>query len=379
MDNWLMCTRLFLVLYCIVRYVANSMSNITLVLLAILVYISIGMLFYVFRNETLKKGFLFVSCAVLILFAIYVNVLFILLLPLNIVELVNKYNSNFYMSAIPVVLAAFFIDGGIVPEYLLISVFSVIIYMLSEKSFARINMLKKDNDNLREKNDSLYKRLDAGAEYENQVRYLSQLEERNSLAQKIHDKVGHAIAGSLIQLEAASVIIDKDREKSREIVNNVINVLKEGMENIRSTLRNIKPAPEQLGVNRLKILLDEFSMNNPIKASLAYKGSIENISHLQWTIIMDNVKEALTNALKYSAASAVKVDINVMNKLIRTEVKDNGIGAYTVKKGLGLKGMEERTENAGGKVIIDGSGGFSVITLLPVREVDNGNKSTDSR
>jgi hypothetical protein len=31
--------------------------------------------------------------------------------------------------------------------------------------------------------------------------------------------------------------------------------------------------------------------------------------------------------------------------------------------------MEERTENAGGKLILDGSNGFSVITLLPAGSV----------
>jgi signal transduction histidine kinase len=33
---------------------------------------------------------------------------------------------------------------------------------------------------------------------------------------------------------------------------------------------------------------------------------------------------------------------------------------------MGIAGMEERTGAAGGKLIIDGSDGFSVITLLPV-------------
>lgn len=49
-----------------------------------------------------------------------------------------------------------------------------------------------------------------------------------------------------------------------------------------------------------------------------------------------------------------------------------------VKKGLGIKGIEERSQNLGGKVIIDGSKGSSVITLLPLESESNADKIVDS-
>jgi signal transduction histidine kinase len=58
--------------------------------------------------------------------------------------------------------------------------------------------------------------------------------------------------------------------------------------------------------------------------------------------------------------------MKVLNKLIRVEVKDNGSGADKIKKGLGIIGMEERAASIHGKVIIDGTNGFSVTTLLPI-------------
>lgn len=186
------------------------------------------------------------------------------------------------------------------------------------------------------------------------------------MAQEIHDRVGHAISGSLMQLEAARLLMEKDRVKAGEIIQNVINILREGMENIRATLRNIKPPAEQLGINRVKLVLDEFTVNNRIKTTLMYQGNMEQISPIQWKVIHDNINEALTNALKYSQASTIFINIEVLNTFIKSEIRDNGTGAFTVKKGLGINGMEERSGIIGGKVIIDGSKGFSVITLLPV-------------
>jgi len=52
--------------------------------------------------------------------------------------------------------------------------------------------------------------------------------------------------------------------------------------------------------------------------------------------------------------------------MIKAEVKDNGKGVEKVKKGLGIRGMEERTAAINGKVIVDGRNGFSVTTLLPI-------------
>ena len=366
MENWIIGTKLFIMLYCVFKYISGDMRQGAVVLFLLLLYICLNMLFYIFKDNRLKKLLLALTLLLLLLSARYADMLFLLLAPLNGAELVDRFSEDLRFPAIPAALIAAFVDSSLLAEYLLASFFGLCMFILSKKAFARFDVLSREIDSLREKNDVLYKRLDAGADYENQLRYLSQMEERNSLAQKLHDKVGHALAGSLIQLEAASVVMGSDRSKAEEIIRTVINVLKDGMESIRSTLRNIKPAPEQLGINRLKVLLDEFSLNGNIKAALSYSGMISVISHLQWKIITDNVKEALTNALKYSAATTVKVNIEVLNKLVRVEIKDNGVGAFSFKKGLGLRGIEERTETAGGKVVIDGSKGFSIIMLLPI-------------
>lgn len=379
MDNWIIGTKLFILLYCIIKYVSGGMKGGAVVLLLILLCISINMAYYVIKEENIKKLFLVLTLLLLLISAFTVNMLFVLLVPICCAELLGRFSDDMKLIVIPIGIFSFFIGGELLPEYFLTAFFGLCMYLVSSRAFKRIGILSKEMDSLREKNDALYRKLDLGVEYEEQLKYLSQMEERNSLAQNIHDKVGHAIAGSLIQLEAASVIMDKDPQKANDIIRNAINVLKEGMENIRSTLRNIKPAAEQLGINRLKVILDEFSANSGIKASLNYSGNLSGILHVNWRIIMDNTKEALTNILKYSSASAVGIKLEVLNKLIRVEIRDNGVGAVSFKKGLGLRGMEERVENAGGNVIIDGTAGFSIIMLFPTREVNNENKSVDSR
>jgi len=237
---------------------------------------------------------------------------------------------------------------------------------LVKKYAENLNKYMENYDRLREENYKLNLKMSKDMEYENQLRYVSQLEERNKIAQEIHDNIGHTLSASLMQLEAANLLMERDMDKSRSIIQNTIAVLREGMENIRATLRNIKPSSEQMGINRIKLLLDNFMKNNTIEVSLIHKGDLDIINYKQWKVIHDNLNECLTNTLKYAKASKVNVNINVLNKLIKVEIKDNGCGAVKVSKGLGISGIEERTDGIGGKVIVDGSNGFSVIMLLPI-------------
>jgi len=372
-------SKLIILVYCMIRFVTEDMQHIPFVVLSVLIYVSVNMVGYLCKARAYKICMFAISCMALIVSAHYAASSLILLLPANLMDIARHYSRDLKAWALWALSSALFCDGSLWAELVLTGLFSFTVYALSYRLYSGFEVLKQERDLLKEKNDALYKKLDMEAEYENQIKYLTQLEERNALAQKIHDKVGHTIAGSLVQLQAASLLLDRDREKAREILGNTLKHLKEGMEDIRSTLRSIKPAQEQLGLGRLKAMLDEFSLRNPIRTELSCKGSIDVITHAQWRIIIENTKEALTNTLKYASASAVTVSIEVMNRLIRSEVRDNGIGGSPVKKGLGIRGMEERTENAGGQLIIDGSRGFSVITLLPVREEEHEDTNPNRR
>lgn len=372
MENRLILNKLIILAYYILVYAGTEMRNTTAVVLGILIYVCLNTGLYIVKSGLLKKGFLLVSIFLIIYCFLEINPLFILLLPINSFELMSMYTVGGWLPLLMVATPLLRMDKEDLSIYLLVSSFSYIVYRMGHNSMDRIQGLNEANDALREKVYLLTGQFNNGLDFERQLNYLSQLEERHSIAQEIHDRVGHAIAGSLIQLEAAGLLVDRDQSKTRDIIQNVITVLREGMENIRATLRNIKPATEQLGINRVKLLLDEFTVNNQLKTSLVYSGNLDRIAPIQWKVILDNLGEALTNALKYSGATTISLKIEVLNKFVKAEVSDNGHGAYIVKKGLGISGMEERSGRISGKVVIDGSKGFSVITLLPMEEEQYG-------
>lgn len=369
MENWILLNKsviLFYVCSLLVKENALSSGGTYLVVAFLLIYVIINMSKALISEKKYQLILLSVSILEVLLCSFLLTPLFCLLLPVNFYEIfIGRITVVFILFFI--IISAFIINcTAITSEYLGFSIFSLAAYYFILNNEKMLQELTRKNDTLEDKNYRLLVNLNNRMEYNSQIVYTSQLQERNKIAQEIHDKLGHSISGSLMQLEAAKVIMDKDNSQSKVIIQNTINVLREGMESIRATLKNIKPEAEQLGINKIKLIVDEFKNKYKINASLYYSNDLDKISYVEWKVIYDNIKETFTNVIKYSEAKNVKVTVEVLNTLIKVEIKDDGAGCINITKGLGLSGIEERTTNLNGKVIFDGSNGFSVIILLPV-------------
>lgn len=366
-DTWLLLNRAAIIIYCIMYFVENNLEE-KLFVLFILIYICLSVFTYFFKRKIYKISLNLISIIFLVLSTLNISVMLILFLPINIFELSELIELKTVYSLILVLVIGIYIRDSCVEinsQFLIIGILSYLIFQITLLYDHKLAQLRMENDILKEKNYDLLNKLHNDKEYEDQIIYTSQLEERNKIAQVLHDKLGHTIAGSTMQLEASKLIMDKDKEKSRGMIENVIKILREGMDEIRITLKDLKPPSEQLGINKVKLLLESTFINTNIEYKLIYYGDLEQISYIEWKVIYDTVKEACTNTLKYAKASSVTASIEVLNKYIKLEVKDNGIGQLIIKKGLGIKGIEERCQNVGGKVIVDGSKGFSLIVLIP--------------
>ena len=64
--------------------------------------------------------------------------------------------------------------------------------------------------------------------------------------------------------------------------------IREGMEEIRMTLRNIKPSEEELGINRIRKILDEKIKDTDIKGKVTYNGDLDKVNSNQLIIISNN-------------------------------------------------------------------------------------------
>lgn len=193
------------------------------------------------------------------------------------------------------------------------------------------------------------------------------LEEKSRLSQTLHDKLGHSINGSIYQLEAVKVLLEKEPETSKNMVQSVIDQLRTGMDEIRSILRRERPEKYKLAVLQLQRLCEECKSMG-IEADLVTEGNLSEVPEKYLEIILDNAFEAISNALKYAHCTKIDIKIIVMSEILRCSISDNGIGCSEVVDGMGIAGMRRRIRSVNGILDFATEAGFTINMLLPMKE-----------
>lgn len=366
MENSLLITKFAILFYTIINFAVYndySTQDKYYISLIMLLYIILNILIYIIKIKYRKIITLFIVAFLYYISLRYVQYVF--LLPIGIYELFEK-NKAISPFTLIVLFPMSYLPKEIAMAYMAIVLVLFIQYKIMIKNSMIIAELKEINKKLNESNYKLIVEKNNNEDYEMQHEHVIKLQERNKIAQELHDKVGHTISASIMQLEASKLVAKSDKEKAAYLVDNVIKVLREGMDSIRLTLRNLKPPQEILGINKIKLSCKEFEMQSGIKVSFSINGDINLITPKYFKIIQDNLKEGFTNITKYSSATEVEVKLVIYNKFIRFEIKDNGEGSKSITKGLGLRGMEERVENAGGTLSIVCEDGFTIVAVLPL-------------
>jgi signal transduction histidine kinase len=82
-----------------------------------------------------------------------------------------------------------------------------------------------------------------------------------------------------------------------------------------------------------------------VDISIEIQVDLRTLKHPLVSEISRCLIEAMTNSVRHGHADAMRVSIIKMNKLIRVEIKDNGIGFTKIIKGLGSNTFETSTKN----------------------------------
>ncbi len=185
-------------------------------------------------------------------------------------------------------------------------------------------------------------------------------EERERIAQNIHDTVAQQMADVLYKLEFILRIVDKNAEAARREIARVSDILKESLHELRYNISALIPLElEEQGFEiALRTVLDEFKRNDP-EVKIEYEGeAVTLIPPLLEVPIFRFIQEALHNVHKHANASRVTIRIRVLAGLLLVEVSDNGQGfdiaevmnmqAAGSGYHIGLRSMRNRIHQAEG-------------------------------
>ena len=192
-------------------------------------------------------------------------------------------------------------------------------------------------------------------------------EERSRIAREIHDELGQTLTGMQMSLSW----VDKQLSKviSRDFMGK--SVLQKEMVNLSKLVDTAIQTVQEITTELRPGVLDDFGLRAAIEwqaqefqsrtgIGCRCASNLESFTPAKQlsTAIFRILQEALTNVLRHSNATEVKIILNETNGHLELEVIDNGKGIkeieITSSKSLGLLGMRERVLPFGGEVKIVG-------------------------
>ena len=174
--------------------------------------------------------------------------------------------------------------------------------------------------------------------------------ERGRLARDLHDGLGSMLSVvkfSLPEIKSGMMLEQDDVSRFQK----ALGLLDQSIQELRRVAHHMMP--ESLVRYGLKASLTDFCESVP-NVEFHYFGSEERISQKLEVMIYRSIHELVNNALKHAEATVINVQLVQEADRISFTVQDNGKGfnPETVKKGMGLKNIQQRVETYKGKMNI---------------------------
>lgn len=202
-------------------------------------------------------------------------------------------------------------------------------------------------------------------DYSKQIEKITKLEERNRISRELHDTIGHNLTGILMQVDAAKQIMEYDRDKGMGLLEEVYKNINSSIEELRQTVRDIKPAEYQTHKSSILEIINRFKLDTGVNVEYKTSGIHHEFYPSMEMVLYRNIQEALTNSVRHGGAANILVHIIYKQESTEVVISDNGTGCSKIKKGLGLSGMEERLEIIGGSIKYETEKGFTIHMYIP--------------
>ena len=193
--------------------------------------------------------------------------------------------------------------------------------------------------------------------------------ERSRIARELHDDISQQVALLSIDLELLSGVVPPDGEA---LADEAMNRTQELVRSVHDLSHRLHPTKLRLIglVAALQSLQRELSRPETT-ITFTHEGVPANLPPDLTLSLFRVVQEALQNALKYSRARTVNVDLRGDPRSLALTISDNGVG-FDVDaswgKGLGLISIGERIEAIGGTLDLRSTpgGGTSLTINVPL-------------
>ena len=227
-----------------------------------------------------------------------------------------------------------------------------------------LDALRKKQSELRAVSESLEASLEA---------------DRRRIARELHDELAQSMTAAKLNLGMLQDVTGASGPDGRRLIHETAALLDRTIAETRRISMDLRPAMlDELGLlPALRWYAGVFAGRTGIRVALRARGAEARMRRELETLLYRFVQEALTNVVRHARARRVQIRLTGAGGRMRAEVWDDGVGMTPGgprRNGLGLLGMRERVERAGGSLRIQSKPGFGTrleaeIPILPAAVV----------
>lgn len=230
---------------------------------------------------------------------------------------------------------------------------------------ANVRRIEHFNDELKDRVEAARVDLAGTLQRQHELEVVNaRLGERLSLAHDLHDGLGGTLVGSIAMLEHAPNSLAPER---------LLSILKELRDDLRVIIDTA--SSHQLGEHALIELIAPLRhrMTRLFESrGIDCEWHVAGLEHVGLTAaqnldVLRVLQESLTNVLKHSAATQVRIDLRHADGSLVLAIVDNGVGfdpaSADASRGAGMRSMQTRAARLGGALSVRSSDGRTELML----------------
>jgi len=194
-------------------------------------------------------------------------------------------------------------------------------------------------------------------------------QERNRIAQEVHDTTGHTLTmvQSLLRLMRAGLAGTKEEQSLQlSYLDQAQELVSGGIRELRCAINEMRQEHRRMSVTESVRQLAGSVREIPVEAEFQGEDG-ERYTELS-PVVYSCLREAITNCLKYAEASRMDVIVKFRERQLNLYIFDDGKGCGEIQENNGLRGIRERVQLAGGTVrVMTAPGeGFQMYLEFPI-------------
>ena len=207
----------------------------------------------------------------------------------------------------------------------------------------------------------------------------TQDEERRRIGRDLHDSLGQYLAVLKMKLDSVAALIGQKQDETAREFGQCIRLMEDSIREVRTVSYLLYPPMlEEMGLkSAIPWYLDGFSTRSGIKTTFEVQTEFGRQPRESELALFRVLQEGLTNVHRHSGSPTAHVRLSVENDMAVLDIEDNGKGIrpelledFCQERmgglGIGVRGMNERMRQLGGKLeLASNESGTTVTAKVP--------------